>query len=233
MKREVRKRSVTLRGKDFWGPPLWSCTHLLSLSVTFQNGKYYIIFLWLLTYLLPCDYCRKNLREKLSSHPGEAYMKDSESAFYYSYIIHDLANQHITLHHPSTPKSSPPFDQIYSAYVSQMTQYEERFWGPRIWAMIHILAVTLRPENADKYQLLLQILVFLLPDSSSRETLNRFLQEHPIEPYLRSNHDAFFYSYILHKDIDTQLNKTDIPPYDKVKSFYFSALGEECKECQI
>ena len=147
-------------------------------------------------------------------------------------MVHDLANQHISTIHPQTPKKSPSFDSAKNSYI-QATKYQEsEFCGHAIWTIIHILAVTLRSENSKEYKRMLELLTVLLPNQDSRNSLRKFLDQYPIDPYLRNNNDAFFYSYMLHKIINQQIGKQS-PPYEVVKNFYFSSLGEECNDCKI
>lgn len=64
------------------------------------------------------------------------------------------------------------------------------------------------------------------------------LEAFPPDPYLSNNHDAFFYSYLLHDLTNAKISaqsKTPkvSPDFDDVKGFYFSGLVQECKECQV
>lgn len=220
------------RGKDFWGPPVWTTIHILALGITAETGKYYGELLYVLTKILPCDYCKINLMKKLQTYPPESYIKSPKNAFLYSYMIHDLANQHITQHTKET-KISPSFDDIERIYV-QGSNHGPDFWGPPIWTAIHVLAVTLRPEYSHDYKKFLQILCHLLPDNISKNNLRDTLERYPIEPYLRNNHDIFFYSYMIHDIINKKIDsRRKSPPYTDVKTFYFSSLGEECNDCRV
>ena len=81
------------------------------------------------------------------------------------------------------------------------------FWGPRVWNAIHILAATMRVENALAYKRFLELLTHLLPDEQSRENLRDTLKRYPVDPYLRNNHDAFAYTFALHDLINKKLRK--------------------------
>ena len=219
-------------GKDFWGPPAWCVIHILAITLRKGTKKEYEEFLWLLTKLLPCDYCKANLVKKLRELPPEKYLTDNQKAFWYTYIIHDLANQHISSHHPKSTKVSPSFDEVKLSYVDALRYHRDEFIGHAVWTMIHILAATLRSENVVYYKRFLELLTVLLPNQDYRDNLRNFLRNYNIDPYLRSNHDAFFYSYILHKTINEYLSKPS-PPYTVIKNFYFSSLGEECDDCKV
>ena len=81
-----------------------------------ENAEKYAKLLWILADLIPCDYCGKNLKAKLTAHPPGPYLRNNLDAFFYSYIIHDLANQHITQMHPDEAKVSPSFDDVKLHY---------------------------------------------------------------------------------------------------------------------
>lgn len=222
----------TRKGKNFWGPPIWATIHILSIYFRPETTELYKEFFWLLTKLLPCDYCKKNLAAKLTKYPPDNYLSSSKQAFLYSYIIHDLANQHITQHNPKTPKESPQFDAVLDSYSHGLRTQGSNFWGPPIWTTIHILAVTLRIENAEYYKRFLEVLSQLLPDRESRMMLGWVIQQYLPDSYLLNNHDAFFYSYIIHNAVNEKLGKIS-PPYTTVKSSYFLPLGQECNDCRL
>lgn len=224
--------SSTKKGKDFWGRPQWGTIHILCYTLQPGKEKFLEEYLFLLTKLLPCDECKKNLEYKLIHHPPHQYIKSSnvsQTAFYYSYILHDLANQDITLKNPNLrPKISPPYETALDKYriiTSSTLMYRY------IWASIHILTVTLRQENMQYYKRMLQVLSELLRERDG-DYLRSFLEKYPIEPYLRNNQDAFFYSYMIHDVMNKKLGKIS-PPYHDVKVHYFSALRQECNECGV
>lgn len=107
-------------GKNFWGPPIWTSIHVAAASLEPENAKYFVLLLKSWVHLLPCNYCRNNLQKKLDMFPPEPYLRNNHDAFFYSYLIHDLANKHITKYHPETPKISPPFDEVKSFYFKKL-----------------------------------------------------------------------------------------------------------------
>lgn len=227
-----RKRVSRRRGKDFWGPPTWASIHSLAICLRQGTAEAYQEFLWLLTKLMPChEDCNINLAKKLKRYPPMEYLSSPMQAFFYTYMLHDLVNQHVTRYHPNSPKVSPPFDDVRDNYLRGLERHGPGFWGPPVWTMIHSLAATLLPENAEEFKRFFELLQTLLPDEQSRKTLKVVMEKYPIDPYLRNNDDAFFYTYMIHDVVNKKLGKRS-PPYNAVKSFYFSALGEECKDCR-
>jgi hypothetical protein len=226
------KKYSSPKGKDFWGPPLWYLIHILAITLNPENRDSYEEFLWLLTILLPCDFCKANLIQKLKDYPPDSFLSDSNKAFWYSYMIHDLANQHISNDNLRTPKISPSFDQAKNFYIKTLKTRGEEFSGHAAWSAIHILAATLKPENALEYKRFLELLSILLPYNNWRISLKQFLEQNSINPYLRNNHDTFLYSYMIHKKINEKIGKIS-PQYETAKNFYFSSLGEECDDCKV
>lgn len=80
----------------------------------------------------------------------------------------------------------------------------------------------------------------LLPCDYCCEHFKKNLKKFPPDNYLDNNHNAFFYGYLLHDLVNQDHNahrngqaKKESPPFDEVKSFYFRAVGEECKDCKV
>jgi len=114
----------------------------------------------------------------------------------------------------------------------------KKFWGPPIWTTIHILAATLRPEDADAYEMFLESLTRLLPCDICRQNLIYKLKHYPPAPYLKNNEDAFFYSYFLHDMVNESASGKEgkvreSPPYEDVKIWYFDKLSQECEGCKL
>lgn len=112
----------SLKGKSFWGPPIWTTIHILASTLRPENADAFKQFLMSLAELLPCERCKLNLKVKLEAHPPDPYLSNNHDAFFYTYIIHDLANEHITKYNPDTPKESPDFDEIKSFYFKGLDQ---------------------------------------------------------------------------------------------------------------
>ena len=119
------------------------------------------------------------------------------------------------------------------------TSSGREFWGPPIWTTIHILASTLRPENASEFKRFLETLTHLLPCERCKQNLKTKLKMYPPDKYLLNNDDAFFYTYLLHDAVNENITKTnpktpkESPNFDNIKSFYFKGLYQECKDCQL
>jgi hypothetical protein len=231
--KKVDKISST-SGKAFWGPPGWFNLHVLAayLDLDPKNSDDYKFLLNLYTKLLPCDECRNNLMIKLKKLPPTKYL-EGKNAFFYSYTVHDMANQQISEVKPNAPKESPNYDIIRKFYFDGLKKGEE-FWEEDVWFVIHMFATTLKPENATYYKQYLFCLTRLLPSQNMRRVLKSTLESFPPDAYLSNNHDAFFYSYAI-RDIVNSKSQTpkNSQNFDDMKSFYFTGLFQECKECTV
>lgn len=113
----ITPKTMTKRGKDFWGPRIWDTIHILALTLKPGDGRYFIQFLDSLTHLLPCEECRENLRKKLIELPPERYVTNNYDAFHYTYILHDKANRQISSMPGAVPKHSPAFEEVKRLYT--------------------------------------------------------------------------------------------------------------------
>lgn len=209
------------KGKNFWGPPTWTIIHYLGF-VSMKNPQlriYYLNFVEMLTKVLPCVECRKNLATKLKTRP----ISPTENTFHYSYVLHDLANSHIT-----PRKTSPPFNHVYDLY-SRGYMKDYSFSEPALWAMVHSMATVIKPTESDHFEQFLSLVGLLLP--SKGQIISDFVRIFPLSKY-KSKHDTFYYTYCMHYFVNEQIGKPTLP-YLEIKSTYFSALGESCSECGV
>ena len=110
-------KSSSNNPKDFWGPCIWKTIHILGATLEPKNASYFKEFLWLLTKLIPCEVCRQNLAQKLTNHPPDKYLTNNYDSFFYTYLLHDLANQHIVKYTKGkVMKKSPPYEEVKNYY---------------------------------------------------------------------------------------------------------------------
>lgn len=81
-----------------WGPPLWHFLHTMSFNYpvkpTKNEKKNYRNFILQLKYILPCRYCRENLRKNLKVHPLLMRdMKNRETFSRWVYELHEIVNK--------------------------------------------------------------------------------------------------------------------------------------------
>lgn len=222
------ERSKT-KGKLFFGFPGWECMHSFASQIdTDDKARHFKILLKCYVYLFPCESCGRNLAYKLHHYPIDSYLHDWVDALFYTYMLHDLVNTSINkdIKNKDLPvKYSPPFDVIKQMY--QPNTFTAHCSS--LWKILHIFAATLRPDNAMWFKKLLICYANLLP---THFKFGELLEDYPCDAYLTNNHDAFFYTYLLHDIINQQIKKHS-PRFDVTKAYYFDALSQECKECKV
>lgn len=98
-----------------WGPSMWHYLHIMSfnypLHPTKADKKHYRDFILNLQNVLPCKYCRINLKSNFKKLPLTfADMKDRDSFSRYVYNLHELVNK--MLH----KQSNLTFDDVRDRY---------------------------------------------------------------------------------------------------------------------
>ena len=81
-----------------WGPPMWHYLHTMSFNYpvnpTADDKRHYRDFILNLQYVLPCKYCRMNLKTNLRQLPlKQSIMNNRESFSRYVYELHELVNK--------------------------------------------------------------------------------------------------------------------------------------------
>jgi hypothetical protein len=81
-----------------WGPSMWHYLHTMSFNYpvkpTSQDKKHYRDFILSLQYVLPCKYCRINLKNNLKHNPiRQCDMKNRETFSRYVYKLHEFVNK--------------------------------------------------------------------------------------------------------------------------------------------
>ena len=106
-KNKTKKRRIFTK-KDYsagdgmitsvWGPPLWHYLHTMSFNYpvnpSAEEKKHYMHFVESLQYVLPCKYCRMNLKNNFKQLPLKmCNMKNRETFSRYVYNLHELVNK--------------------------------------------------------------------------------------------------------------------------------------------
>jgi len=115
--------------------------------------------------------------------------------------------------------------------------------GPPTWETLHLFAAAYKPspENAKAFKMFVYSLMYLFPCDICKVHLRQNLENLPIDPYLDSNHNLYFWTYTLHDIVNVSVNKYSkhgqkkkiSPPYHEIKAYHFNAVGEECRDCQV
>jgi hypothetical protein len=100
-----------------WGPPLWHFLHTISFNYPVEPTKHdkenYKKFILQLQFVLPCKYCRDNLKKNLKKLPLTNKSLSSRHEFsLYMYKLHELVNTMLG------KKSGLTYEQVRDRYES-------------------------------------------------------------------------------------------------------------------
>ena len=103
---KTRKRVFSLKEynandgmiSSVWGPAMWHYLHTMSFNYpvnpTIEDKRNYKCFVLNLRYVLPCKYCRMNLKTNFKQLPlKNSDMKNRETFSRYIYELHELVNR--------------------------------------------------------------------------------------------------------------------------------------------
>lgn len=105
---KTRKKESVFKSTDFhsgdgmlttvWGPSLWHSLHTISFNYpnhpTKKEKKEYKKFILQLKHVLPCKYCRLNLKTNFKCLPLlDKHMKSRDTFSRYMYDLHELINK--------------------------------------------------------------------------------------------------------------------------------------------
>ena len=85
-----------------WGPSMWHYLHMMSFNYpvlpTEENKKHYRDFILNLQNVLPCKYCRMNLKTNFKQMPLTMnHMKNRDNFSRYVYDLHEIVNKMLKL----------------------------------------------------------------------------------------------------------------------------------------
>lgn len=81
-----------------WGPAMWHFLHTMSFNYPVEPSHddklHYMNFIKSLVYILPCKYCRMNLKKNLKKMPITIHTMNSRATFSkYIYDLHEYVNK--------------------------------------------------------------------------------------------------------------------------------------------
>lgn len=86
---------------------------------------------------------------------------------------------------------------------------DTRFWGPDGWQLLHSVAVTYpeRPSDRTKqvYKEFFETLRLMLPCIYCRNSFFQFVDELPIDPYLKDRKTLNYWVYLMHNKVNDKL----------------------------
>ena len=107
-KNNIKKSKKTFKRKDYysgdgmlttvWGPSMWHYLHTMSFNYpvnpTSDDKKHYKNFMLNLQNVLPCKYCRINLKKNYKVLPlKDCHLKNRNEFSRYVYKLHEIINK--------------------------------------------------------------------------------------------------------------------------------------------
>lgn len=100
---------------SIWGPPLWHTIHTMSFNYPVKPTKEdkinYFNYFKSLQNVLPCKYCRDNLKDNYKKMPlKKSVFKNRYTLSRYVYDLHEMVNKRLN------KKSNLTYDQVKERY---------------------------------------------------------------------------------------------------------------------
>jgi len=107
-KATIKRKKRTFKKKDYisgdgmlttvWGPSMWHYLHTMSFNYPInpskENKQHYRDFIINLQNVLPCKYCRQNLKTNMKANPLTMNHMESRDTFSrYIYKLHETVNK--------------------------------------------------------------------------------------------------------------------------------------------
>lgn len=193
-------------GKSWWGPAIWTSIHVIAASFPDYEDKvrfkHFKAFMFSLTRILPCNECRRHLRQNLEVvEPIDNYGQNRRRLFLWTWKLHNHVNKMLG-------KSEMPLATALNIYSPK--NIDKTFWGRPIWKAIHSMASSYPSryikEYADCFKAFMISLTHLLPCDYCQNHLFTHLKTHHIDKYLGKRDDLFLWTWILHNEVNKHIN---------------------------
>ena len=102
---------------DYWGPCAWQFLHTISFNYPLkpspEEKRYYKKFIESLSFVLPCGYCRKNMKRHLKELGfSERHLESRLSFSYFVYSLHRKVNRELNKENISFEKVREKYERI-------------------------------------------------------------------------------------------------------------------------
>lgn len=108
-------------------------------------------------------------------------------------------------------------------------------WGPSGWNLFHNVAIGYNPtrENKALYRAFYESFKQILPCKYCRQSYSTFFDTTPIDRFLVSSEQLFYWTYLMHNKVNDKLRKqgflkTPNPSYQEIKKQYQKGCYNKC-----
>jgi hypothetical protein len=199
-------------------PAVFSIARAYNASLDSQNA--FTCFVYSLGKILPEDIGNEITFYSITIAPMYRYLSSSEQLLKWCWGLHNAITTHLT---NKGIKGLVPISLSDVYLIYNPTNMTKAFWGRPTWKLIHSIA-SLCPLNYDKnvftsFKAFMTCLTYLLPCRECRLHLTENLSQLPIDNYLKSRNDVFYWSYLLHQTVNKRLNKKGISYNEALKLY--------------
>lgn len=96
-------------------------------------------------------------------------------------------------------------------------------WGPHTWVLFHTVAFNYpkqpKAEDRARYRRFYGGLAEILPCKYCRVSYSEFVEERPLEPYLRDREGVIYWTYMIHDRVNKKLSKKSCSFEEYVESY--------------
>lgn len=108
-------------------------------------------------------------------------------------------------------------------------------WGPSGWNLFHNVAISYVPskENKPIYRAFYESFKYILPCKYCRQSYATFFDSTPIDRFLVSSEQLFYWTYLMHNKVNNKLRNQGFldspnPSYNEIKKMYKEGCYNKC-----
>jgi hypothetical protein len=105
----------------FWGPSGWRLLHLISFTYKPSNAKAVKELFTMLSYVLPCKFCRASYTEYIRAEPIDTALETRSKLTHWLYRIHNLVNDKLR-GQALLDDRNPSFDSVKKVYEERVKE---------------------------------------------------------------------------------------------------------------
>jgi hypothetical protein len=202
---------------------LWRTIHIIGKTVNIKNEDSRLAFVCLfecLSDILPDENYRSTLKSFMYSDEGKKhprnYISSSEKAFQWTWELHSYVN--FVKKKRGQKAYGITLDQ--ANYLYDKSKISKSMWGNAFWTTMHYISANLpissnrTPESNNRYRTsfvaFIMCIRFLLPCPDCEGHMTRYIENVDIHPFLRSNIDAFQWTWEFHNSVSNRLGKSSL-----------------------
>lgn len=99
-------------------------------------------------------------------------------------------------------------------------------YGPKLWHTIHTFAAEYNPTtDKNSFMMFIVSVAELIPCQNCKRHFKENLKKFPVTKYLASREKLFYWSYMMHNEVNEKQGKKS-PPYKECRDFFIGNRGQ-------